>query len=85
MKIEHVLTVDDFPKWALSALINEDYSSLNWADIITLDTFLEHFAEVTHWDVDTDSLDDGNFKRYPAFGLAADCCTVKGYASEVAA
>jgi len=84
MNIEHVLTVDDFPKWALSALINEDYSSLNWGDIITIDTFLEHFAEVTHWEVDTDSLDDGNFKRYPAFGLAADCCTVKGYASEVA-
>ena len=39
MSIEHVLTVDDFPKWALSALINEDYSSLNWNDIITLDTF----------------------------------------------
>ena len=85
MIIEHVLTVDDFPKWALSALINDDYSGLIWDDINALDTFLEHFAEVTHWEVDTDSLDDGNFKRYPAFGLAADCCTVKGYASEVAA
>jgi hypothetical protein len=81
MSIEHVLTVDDFPKWALSALINEDYSSLNWNDIITLDTFLEHFAEVTHWEVDMDSLEDGNFMQYPAFGLATDCCTVKGYAA----
>ena len=81
MSIEHVLTVDDFPKWALSALINEYYSSLNWYDIITLDTFLEHFSTVTHWEVDMDSLDDGNFKLYPAFGLAVDCCTVKGYAA----
>jgi hypothetical protein len=85
MSIEHVLTVDDFPKWALSALINDDYSSLNCDDTITLDKFLEHFAKVTHWEVDMDSLDDGNFKRYPAFGLATDCCTVKGYAAEVAA
>jgi len=81
MSIEHVLTVDDFPKWALSALINDDYSGLVWDDINALDTFLEHFSEVTHWEVDTDSLDDGNFKRYPAFGLATDCCTVEGYAA----
>ncbi len=81
MNIEHVLTVDDFPKWALSALINDDYSGIYDDDAAILDKFLEHFAEVTHWEVDTDSLDDGNFKRYPAFGLATDCCTVKGYAS----
>jgi len=81
MSIEHVLTVDDFPKWALSALINGDYSSLNCDDTITLDKFLDYFAKVTHWDVDMESLEDGNFKRYPVFGLATDCCTVKGYAA----
>jgi len=81
MNIEHVLTVDDFPKWALSALINDDYSGLIWDDINALDTFLEYFSSVTHWEADIDSLEDGNFKRYPAFGLASDCCTVKGYAS----
>jgi hypothetical protein len=85
MSIEHVLTVDDFPKWALSALINDDYSGLVWDDINALDTFLEHFSEVTHWEVDTDSLEDGNFNRYPAFGLATDCCIVKGYATEASA
>ena len=79
MNIEHVLTVDDFPKWALSALINGDYSSLNCDDTITLDKFLDYFAKVSHWEVDTGSLDDGNFKRYPAFGLATDCCTIFGY------
>ena len=81
MSIEHVLTVDDFPKWALSALINGDYSSLNCDDTITLDKFLDYFAKVTHWEVDMESLEDGNFQRYPAFGLATDCCTVKGYAA----
>ena len=81
MSIEHVLTVDHFPKWALSALLNGDYSSLNCDDTITLDKFLDYFAKVTHWDVDMESLEDGNFKRYPAFGLATDCCTVKGYAA----
>tara|TARA_R100000278_G_scaffold109221_1_gene86160 strand:+ start:26 stop:274 length:249 start_codon:yes stop_codon:yes gene_type:complete len=80
--IEHVLTVDDFPKWALSALINNDYSGISADDGIELDKFLEYFKEVTHWDVDSASLEHGNFNRYPAFGLAADCCTVQGYANK---
>lgn len=79
MNIEHVITVDDFPEWALSVLINDDYDQLNDDDIILLDKFLEYFKDVIHWEVDMDSLDQGNFKRYPAFGLATDCCTVKGY------
>ena len=78
--IEHVLTVDNFPQWALSALINDDYSGISSDDGIQLDKFLEYFKEVTHWEVDYSSLEDGNFKRYPAFGLATDCCTVRGYA-----
>lgn len=41
MNIEHVLTVDDFPKWALSALINDDYSGIYDDDAIALDKFLE--------------------------------------------
>tara|TARA_R110002096_G_scaffold227879_1_gene417252 strand:- start:326 stop:544 length:219 start_codon:yes stop_codon:yes gene_type:complete len=53
----------------------------NCDDTITLDKFLDYFAKVTHWDVEMESLEDGNFKRYPAFGLATDCCTVKGYAA----
>ena len=77
--IEHVLTVDDFPTWALSALINDDYSGISADDGIQLDKFLEEFKEVTYWDVDTESL-EGNFTRYPAFGLATFCCTVRGYA-----
>ncbi len=80
MSIEHVITVDDFPKWALNALINDDYSGMNDEDAIILDKFLEYFASVTHWDIDANSLEHGNFKRYPAFGLATDCCTIKGYA-----
>jgi hypothetical protein len=78
--IEHVLTVDNFPQWALSALINEDYSSLNWGDVMEVDKFLEYFKEVTHWEVDHASLEGGDFRRYPAFGLATDCCTIRGYA-----
>jgi hypothetical protein len=81
MSIEHVLTINDFPRWALSALINDDYSGIyDDDDILDFDKFLEHFASVTHWEVDMNSLEDSNFNRYPAFGLATDCCTVKGYA-----
>jgi len=80
--IEHVITVDNFPEWALSALINEDYSGISFDDEIQLDKFLEYFKEVTHWDVDHESLEGGNFMRYPAFGLAADCCTIRGYAQK---
>ena len=81
-RIEHVITIEDFPKWALVPLINGDYSGINEEDEIILDKFLEYFASVTCWDVDMDSLEDGNFKRYPAFGLATDCCTIKGYTME---
>jgi hypothetical protein len=79
MSNKHVITIENFPEWALSALINDDYSGLNWDDIIIVDEFIEQFASVTHWKVDMDSLDHGNFNRYPTFGLATDCCTVKGY------
>ena len=78
--IEHILTVDNFPQWALSALIVGDYSGISDDDGILLDKFLEEFREVTYWVVDYSSLEDSNFMRYPAFGLAADCCTVNGYA-----
>lgn len=78
--IEHVITVDNFPEWALSALINEDYSGISFDDGIQLDKFREYFKEVTYWDVDLKSLDSGDFRRYPAFGLATDCCTIRGYA-----
>jgi hypothetical protein len=78
--IEHVITVDNFPEWALSALINEDYSGISFDDEIQLDKFLEYFKEVTHWEVDLESLEGGDFRRYPAFGLASDCCTIRGYA-----
>ena len=78
--IEHVLTVDNFPQWALCALINDDYSGISADDGIELDKFLEYFKEVTDWEVDYSTLDTGNFMRYPAFGFATDCCTVKGYA-----
>ena len=78
--IEQVLTVDNFPQWALSALINADYSGISYEDGKLLDEFLKECVEVTYWDVDRESLDSGNFTRYPAFGLATDCCTVMGYA-----
>ena len=78
--IEHILTVDNFPQWALSALIVGDYSGISDDDGILLDKFLEEFREVTYWVVDYSSLEDNNFMRYPVFGLATDCCTVNGYA-----
>jgi hypothetical protein len=82
VSIEHKYTFYDFPKWALSALINGDDSGISDEDIKTLDEFLLRYSEIIMWDIDADSLENGGFKNYPLFGLATDCCTVHGYTTK---
>ena len=67
----------------MSALINGDVSGLDTTDEALLDQFLEQFSDVVTWDYDAKSLDSGDFRSYPLFGLATDCCTVYGYVSEL--
>ena len=76
-----------FPVWALSALINGDWSGLEGdeyeEDRELLRTFIEDHAYITEWDVTRDC--DGDpaeayFSKSPEFGLACDCVDVKGHA-----
>jgi hypothetical protein len=83
MSIKKQYTIDNFPCWAMSALINGDVSGLEPTDETLLDQFLEQFSDVVTWDYDVESLDSGDFRSYPLFGLATDCCTVYGYVSEL--
>lgn len=80
MSIKKQYTIDNFPCWAMSALINGDVSGLDTTDEALLDQFLEQFSDVVTWDYDAKSLD---FRPYPLFGLATDCCIVYGYVSEL--
>jgi len=79
MRLKQQYTFYNFPKWALPPLINSDYDSLSDDDIELLDNFLSDYDDVITWDIDRESLEDGNFKNYPLFGLATDCCTIHGY------
>ena len=73
-----------FPAYALSALINGDYSGLDDDDEENLRAFLKRESYVDDWDVKRD--DDGAmenygdtyFSKWPEFGLACDCVDVVG-------
>lgn len=78
-QIKKAYTFYNFPKWALSALINDDFSGLEDDSVDMFNDFMVQFDDVIHWDYDSDSLNNGNFMNYPLFGLASDCCTIHGY------
>ena len=80
--IKQKYTFDNFPCWAMSALINGDISGIEESDEALLDDFLARYGDVICWDYDSDSLDTGDFRAYPLFGLATDCCTVHGYITD---
>jgi hypothetical protein len=82
--IKQKYTYHNFPAWAMSALVNDDYSSLEENDCLLVDSFLSEHIDVVSWDYESETLDYGNFKNYPLFGLASDCCTIHGYIKEVA-
>ena len=80
--IKQQYTFYNFPKWALCPLINGDFSGLNDSEDDLVMEFLSDYDDVITWDIDRESLEDGNFKNYPLFGLATDCCTIHGYIKE---
>jgi len=85
MSIKLKYSYDNFPAWAVLVLMSGDTSGIEDSDEKALDGFLAQHDDVICWDYEPESSDDGNFKNYPLFGLATDCCTVHGYIeSEVA-
>jgi len=73
IKEKHTYT---FPSYAISALINGDYSGLEEDDEKNLKGFLKRESYIDEWDVDSDQ--DPSFTSHPAFGLACDCVEVTG-------
>ena len=82
MSIKKQYTFDNFPCWAMSALINGDVSGLETTDEWLFEEFLLDYSDVVVCDYDAELLDTGDFRANPLFGLATDCCTVHGYVSE---
>ena len=83
MSIQQKYTFDTFPKWAMPALINDDTSDLNERDEKLLDAFLARYDDVVCWDYEPEVFDDNDFRNYPLFGRATDCCTIHGYIQSV--
>lgn len=69
----------NFPTYALSALINGDYSGLTEEDKANLEDFLTDEFYVEHWDVADRLIFSPHFSTCPEFGLATDCVEVIGY------
>ena len=71
-----------FPSYALSALINGDYSGLEKEDESALNAFLEREKGIDVWDIKSDEETGEScepyFSRNPEFGLACDCVDVIG-------
>tara|TARA_Y100000114_G_scaffold107286_1_gene100614 strand:+ start:1603 stop:1878 length:276 start_codon:yes stop_codon:yes gene_type:complete len=71
-----------FPGYALSALINGDYTGLDDKDESALNDFLERERGIDVWDVkcdeETGEPSEPYFSKYPEFGLACDCVDVIG-------
>ena len=85
MNIEHKFEYT-FPSYALSALINGDYSGLEKEDESALNAFLEREKGIDVWDIKSDEETGGSsepyFSRNPEFGLACDCVDVIGIVFE---
>ena len=73
IKEKHTYTI---PSYAISALINGDYSGLEGDDEKNLKGFLKRESYIDEWDVDSDQ--DPSFTSHPEFGLACDCVEVTG-------
>lgn len=83
MKTLDTYTIN-FPTWGLSALINDDYSSLNDEEIRQVNEFKHEFYELAQTHPEKDALKTGFviwsdtdqttfFCKSPEFGLACDC------------
>ena len=77
-----------FPAYALSALINGDYSGLEEGDEKNLNEFLKREHYVDDWDIkrndagEPEHYGDTYFSSCPEFGLACDCVDVVGIVFE---
>ena len=77
-----------FPAYALSALINDDYSGLEEHDEKNLNEFLKREHYVDDWDIkrnddgEPENYGDTYFSSCPEFGLAWDCVDVVGIVFE---
>ena len=85
MKIKHKFEYA-FPGYALSALINGDYSGLEKGDESALNAFLEREKGIDVWDIKSDEETGESCEPYfssnPEFGLACDCVDVIGIVFE---
>tara|TARA_R100000654_G_scaffold74358_2_gene108552 strand:+ start:841 stop:1116 length:276 start_codon:yes stop_codon:yes gene_type:complete len=85
MNVEHKFEYT-FPSYALSALINRDYSGLEKEDESALNAFLEREKGIDFWDVkrdeETGESSEPYFSSNPEFGLACDCVDVIGIVFE---
>ncbi len=71
-----------FPIYALSALVNGDYSGLEKEDENALSAFLEREKGIDTWDIkrdeETKEPTEPYFTSNPEFGLPCDCVDVIG-------
>jgi len=85
MRIKHEFEYT-FPSYALSALINGDYSDLEKEDESALNAFLEREKGIDAWNVKSDEetgeSNEPYFSSNPEFGLACDCVDVIGIVFE---
>ena len=82
MSIETKYKYDNFPTWAMSALINGDESSFSREDSQLFNDFIKRHSDVVSWDYDYDSLDNPSFNSCPLFGDPCDVVSVSGYVSK---
>lgn len=81
MGIEVEIYRCDIPNWAMSALVNGDYSGLSEEDCETVNKWVESWEGP----IDISPTDEGDgFNPYPEFGLACDTttCIVTVYGKE---
>jgi hypothetical protein len=85
MSIKHEFEYT-FPSYALSALINGDYSGLEKEHESALNAFLEREKGIDVWDIkrdeETGESSESYFSSNPEFGLACDCVDVIGIVFE---
>jgi len=79
MSVKLKYSYDNFPSWAMSALINGDDSSFDDVDSFDFELFLYRHSDAIVWDYDSDSLDNPSFNSYPLFGAPCDVVRVEGY------
>ena len=73
--------IENFPQYALSALINGDYSGLSKEDTYNLRQWISEqpYSDYTTLAEDDEDYSEGYFSKSPQFGLACQCETIIGF------